>query len=164
MSMRSIDEGWLLVSFPPSFACLFLGPFPLRCPYGLRHSSLPQIGALWTGDQVMCSAPTASTPCRLPLCTLMGAMALGITYPTYSGRARDVHGPQCGGTCLVAGEECGYCGLRGYRVSACHIRLHSLSLEHVTRPCSSRRNCTSALISGRIPSHACQNSAASPSG
>ena len=61
-------------------------------------------------------------------------------------------------------EGNGLRGLGGYHVSACHIRFHSSSREHVMRPCSSSRNCTSALISGRIPSQACQYSAVSPSG
>ena len=106
MSIRSIDEGWLLVLFLPLFACLFLGPFPLRRPSSFRHSSLPQIGTLWAGDQVMRSAPTASAPRRLSLHALMGAMALGITYPTYGGRAGDIHSPQRGRAGWVAGEEC----------------------------------------------------------
>ena len=107
MSMRSIDEGWLLVSFPPLFAYLFLGLFPLRRPYGFGHCSLPQIGTLWAGDQVMHSASTASASRRLSLHALIGAIVLGITYPTYGGGAGDIHSPQCGGAGRIAGEECG---------------------------------------------------------
>ena len=153
--------------FPsPLHFCCVLFFLPLGCApslFGFAAAVLRRSGRCGHATKSWALLPHLAHPeaclfghtfARCPWASQIQQTEVGVVDVT-ARRGVDLNGLRLGN-----GRTC----RRGYRVSAFHNKVHNSSREQVCRPCSWRRNCTSAFNSGRIPSHACQYSAVSPSG